>query len=606
MTAGTAKLATPQPMRRKAAWLALAAAPLALATPAPVLAQAVPPPPPTRSDLDPTGAQQQRPAPSRLLVEGDIERGPCPLADPAFAETRVNFARVEFTGLPGVAPQVLDAAWADMAGRDLPVASLCEVRDRAAATLRNMGFLAAVQLPPQRIDAGGTVRMDVLAARLVELQLRGDAGRAESLLAAHLEQLTEGEWFNAHEAERHLLLLEDLPGFDVRLILRTAQGRPGEVVGDVVVTRRPVELAIGAQNLGARSTGRESWHALLAANDLLGLGDRTEVTLFATQDWDEQKVLSLSHSLALNADGLRLGGSMLMGWSRPDIAGAGGNFRTRTVAADLNLTWPVLRSREQSLFVAGGLEWVDQRVRFATIPLSEDNLRIAYARLSWDATDAASIRGRGGYSPLQPRWRTGLTAQIRHGLSILGASSDCVPLANCLAPNVPISNFNADPSALSARIEGLLELRPLPQMTLSAAPVAQWSNAPLLSYEQFSLGNYTIGRGLDPGIALGDRGVGVKLELRYGGLIPASRKDVALEPFVFLDLGKAWVDDAVPVADPSAARTAGGGIRGRWGNRADFSLLAAVPLARAGYQAARGDARVLFSITTRLLPWGMQ
>lgn len=594
---------------RRPGGIAAAVAAMAVATaflPAAAWAQVAAPLPPSRTDLDPARSEQQRPAPSRLLVEGELERGPCPLADPAFAETRVTFSRVEFVGLPGVAPDVLDSAWAGMAGREMPLSALCEVRDRAAATLRAMGYLAAVQLPPQRIDAGGVVKMDVIAARLVEVQLRGEPGQAEQLLAAHLARLVDGEYFNAFAAERHLLLLEDLPGFDVRLILRTAQGAPGEVVGDVVITRRPVELAIGAQNFGPRATGRESGHALLALNDLTGMGDRTEVTFFSTADWDEQRVLGLSHSLALNADGLRLSGNLVLGWSNPDIAGTGGAFHTRTVAGDINLSWPVLRSRAQNIHLAGGLDIVDQRVRFGAVALSEDKLRVAYARVSWDATDPASIRGRGGFNALQPRWRAAMTAQVRQGLSILGASDDCTPLADCLAPNLPISNVAADPSAFVARVEGQIELRPLPDLTLAAAPVAQWSAAPLLSYEQLSLGNYTVGRGLDPGIAQGDSGVGVKLELRYGSLIPASRADLALEPFVFLDLARTWVDDDVPVADPRSVRTAGGGLRARWGDRADFSVLLAVPLARAGYQTARADPRLLFSVTTRLLPWGMQ
>jgi hypothetical protein len=97
------------------------------------------------------------------------------------------------------------------------------------------------RFPPQRIDANGAVHMDVLAAKLVEVQLRGDAGPSERLIAAHLERLTAREWFNTREAERDLLLLEDLPGYDVRLVLRSAGRAPGEVVGDVVIVRRPVE-----------------------------------------------------------------------------------------------------------------------------------------------------------------------------------------------------------------------------------------------------------------------------------------------------------------------------------------------------------------------------
>src|SRR5688572_24687309 len=105
---------------------------LALSLPAPALAQAAPQPP-TRGDL---AVGEERPArDSRLSVEGEIERGPCPLADPSFADTRVTFSRVEFAGLPGVPPETLDPAWRDFAGREQPIAALCEVRDRASAIL---------------------------------------------------------------------------------------------------------------------------------------------------------------------------------------------------------------------------------------------------------------------------------------------------------------------------------------------------------------------------------------------------------------------------------------------------------------------------------------
>ena len=164
MNAVAGPLLPASPVRRYPLFLATA---LALTLPAAALAQGQPPAPPTREDLT-VGRDDTPDRASRLSVEGDIERGPCPLADPAFANTRVTFSTVEFTGLPGVPASVLEPAWRDLAGRDMPVAALCDVRDRAASILRGLGYLAAVQVPPQRIDAGGTVRMDVLAAQLIE------------------------------------------------------------------------------------------------------------------------------------------------------------------------------------------------------------------------------------------------------------------------------------------------------------------------------------------------------------------------------------------------------------------------------------------------------
>jgi len=580
--------------------LALASA-LAAAAPGAAWAQAQPVPP-SREELDLGRPAARDTRDSRLSIEGDIERGPCPLADPALAATRVTFGSVEFGGLPGIDPATLDPAWREFAGGEQPVAALCEVRDRAATILRNLGFLAAVQVPPQRIEAGGTVRMDVLAARLVEVQLRGDAGNSERLIAAHLSRLTERPWFNTREAERELLLLEDLPGFDVRLVLRSAGRQPGEVVGDVVVTRRPFELVAGAQNLGSRATGREGGFVALTANDLIGLGDRTTLSYYNTFDWNEQRIFRASHDLGLNADGLRIGGSVLLGHSEPSVGGA--PFETDTFAAEGHASYPVIRRQTQSLFAAAGLEFVEQELSFGDTLLSRDRLRVVFARIQHEMIDPASGRGRNGFTAREPRWHSGFSLEFRQGLSGLGASDDCDPLTDCLPPNLPISNLTADPSAFVARLDGTFEFRPVPRFTVALSPLAQFSDGPLLSYEQASLGNYTIGRGFDPGVVLGDRALGGSLELRYGSLFPPKADAFAFEPFVFLDYAKAWLDDAAGGIDPHHVVSAGGGIRGRWGDRADFALTLAVPLDRAGFQTATPDPRLLFTITTRLLPRG--
>ena len=60
--------------------------------------------------------------------------------------------------------------------RSIRSRSICEIRDRAATILREAGYIAAVEVPEQRI-ADGTVRFQVLMARLVGLRVRGDAGR---------------------------------------------------------------------------------------------------------------------------------------------------------------------------------------------------------------------------------------------------------------------------------------------------------------------------------------------------------------------------------------------------------------------------------------------
>ena len=45
-------------------------------------------------------------------------------------------------------------AWRGYAGQDIGVATICDIRDRAAALLRDAGYVASVQVPVQTIESG--------------------------------------------------------------------------------------------------------------------------------------------------------------------------------------------------------------------------------------------------------------------------------------------------------------------------------------------------------------------------------------------------------------------------------------------------------------------
>ena len=197
---------------------------------------------------------------------------------------------VEFDGLRG--PDrggQLASAYAPFVGRDVPISVVCEIRDRAATILRDAGYIAAVQVPEQRI-AEGNVRFQVLMAHLTQVRVRGDATGAEAVIAGYLNQLTKQPVFNRYEAERYLLLASDLPGYTVRLTLRPA--------GTVAGRRRsatspssalPAYADFNVQNGGSKELGR--WGGLLRGQvfGLTGLGDRTTFSVFSTSDFKEQQ-----------------------------------------------------------------------------------------------------------------------------------------------------------------------------------------------------------------------------------------------------------------------------------------------------------------------------
>jgi hemolysin activation/secretion protein len=577
---------------------------LACATAATAQAQPSVPRPPTREEVERPQARQPDRSP-RLTVDGGVERAPCALAGEAYRDIRFTPRSVSFGGLKEMPEAALRSAYEPYLGREQPVAILCEIRDRAATILREAGYVAAVEIPEQRI-AAGDLRFEVLMAKLVSIRVRGDAGRSERMIARYLEKLTRQEVFNRFEAERYLLLARDLPGFDVRLALKSAGAGRGEVIGEVTVRRQAGSLEANIQNFGARSLGR--WGAMVRGQlyGLTGLGDRTTLAAFTTSDLREQQTLQVGHELRIGGEGLALGGLFTYAWANPGLADPTLDIEARTALATIEASYPLLRTQAATLRASAGLDLIGQKVRFNGLDLSSDKLRVAFVRLDFDRVDRSSFGARGGYSAAEPRWRVGGRIELRQGLAILGATEPCGPaFARCALPGaVPPSRLEGDPTATLLRVDALGEYRPTPLFTVAAGLRAQMTGDPLLSFEQYSAGNYTIGRGYDPGTLLADRGLGAQLELRYGSLVPASSRKLAWQAFAFVDAARVSEAGRIPtLTGGRSLASTGAGLRAALGDGARLEALLAIPLERAGVPDRRPGPRLLVSLATRLWPW---
>ena len=555
---------------------------------------------PTREQIERQTQPRVEPGRRRVTITDEIERAPCALDRPEYQGIRFTLADVVFDDLRGLGPQDLRPAWAGFVGQEIPVATICEIRDRAATILRRAGYIASVEVPEQRI-ADGTVRFQVLMARLVGLRVRGDAGRSERLIRGYLERLTEQEVFNRYDAERYLLLAGDVPGYDVRLALRSAGGAPGEVIGEIRLARSPVLADLNIQNYGSRELGR--WGALLRGqlHDLTGLGDRTTIALYSTADVSEQQTLQVAHDFRIGSEGLTFGGQLTYAWADPDLGDPLIDFDSETLFATLEASYPFVRRQEQTLRGSFGLDIVNQDIDFAGVPVNRDRLRVAFARIAYDSLGYPDDDPR--YTPARPLWTFSTVVEARQGLDIFGATEPCGPaFVACQPPAVPPTRAEAEPTATVLRAGLLAEYRPDPDFTIAASVRGQYSGDPLLSFEEFSGGNYTIGRGYDPGAVLGDSGLGVQLELRYGSSIPERPDQFAVEPFLFLDQVWAWNEDRLFPIPRQDLTSVGGGIRAGYGDRFRIEVALVAPLDRTATQPDR-DPRLLISFTTRLWPW---
>lgn len=551
--------------------------------------------PPTREEVTRPEPRIQRNQALRLEVEGEFERTPCALDNPEFKDIRFTLAGARFEELRGLSPRDLAGTYEHLVGTQQPVSAVCEIRDRAAAVLRDAGYIAAVEVPEQRIT-DGVVRFRVVMARLVQTRVRGEVGGAERVIAGFLNKLTKQPVFNRKEAERYLLLASDLPGYVVRLTLRPTGEEAGEVFGDVTVQRTPAYASLAIQNGGSRQLGRWGGYGRAQFVGLTGLGDRTVVAAFTTSDLEEQRTVQVGHDFAIGAQGLRAGGFFTHGWAKPSVEG-NSVLRARTLLATVQADYPFIRSVARTLRGSLGIDFVNQVVEIDSDRSSTDRLRTGFARLGFDSASAAFAPG----SLLDRKhWRLAGSVELRKGLDILGAIDPCPP-AGC-GGRVPPSRLEGSPTAAIVRALLYGEYHPTPKLTLALAARGQYTAKPLMSFELFSAGNYTAGRGYDPGTLLGDRGWGTQAEIRYGRTTPASPRQAAVQGYLFFDHAQVGTAGDPLVPGKTHLNSVGGGARAAF-ERFAIDATLAVPLTRVGIPAARPDPRILISLTTRLWPW---
>ena len=534
--------------------------------------------------------QPDTPTAPRLDIAGGIERSPCPLADPQYQDITVTIGEARFNGLKGATPVELEPAWKPFAGSPQPVAVLCEIRDAAATILRNKGYLAAVQVPTQRIE-NGLVQFEVLYARVTAIRARGETRGAERKLQDYLGKLTENEIFDRNQAERYLLLTRDLPGYNVQLTLKPAGTEPGELIGEVTVLRQPYTVDATIQNYAASATGPWGGQIRAQAFGLTGLGDATTLSFYSTSDFEEQQILQLAHEFRPGSEGLVLSGQFTYAWTRPDIGAttAGARLKAETLFAGIAADYPVRRTQGSSIWVGAGFDYIDQDVDLIG-PLSRDRLRVLWARTRFDAVDLTRRL---------PGWRASGEFEFRQGIDVFGASDGCLGAA-CPAGIAAPSRFDghADATVIRTRLSGEVALGD--SFALAFEPRAQYAFRPVLAFEEFTTGNYTVGRGYDPGALTGDSGVGLRTELRGPRLPFGPSGSVQFQPYLFGDAARVYQRN---FPGSASLYSVGGGLRGAISDRLNLDAALAVPLKDAGIIGRRGDIRFLLTLTARLLPW---
>lgn len=451
---------------------------------------------PSRQELDPARAEPIPAAPRRNLFKG-VEAGPCAFRD---SPLKVTLSAVEFkgatTGQLALSDDALASTYAEFIGREMPLSVVCDIRDRAAALYLRQGVLASVVIPEQQIT-GGRLTLTVVEAKIASVTYHGDVGPAQKQVERFLNHLRGLAPFDLDVAQRYLLLASDVPGVSIQSVLKPSATGDGALDLDITIARDAIDGSLVVQNYGSKTVGRDLTMARVDLNSFTSLGERTSLIAYGTLASDEQHVLQVAERFFVGGEGLATDLSAAWGWTRPGDVLEPLELEGKSFAGSVRLTYPLIRHGRRNLNIGAGLDWIDQKVEFGggLATLTDDKLRVLFARLDghWAPSALAdhSVALTG-------------TVELRQGIKGLGASSFGDPLA---------SRYLAKPDATVFRAEGEIGGRVAGPFVGKLRGVWQYTDDSLLSYEEYGVGNLTVGRGYDPSVMSGDRALAGSVEL---------------------------------------------------------------------------------------------
>jgi hemolysin activation/secretion protein len=461
------------------------------------------------------------------------QRSPVPRA---VDEIKFKLTDIRIDGAKTIPASAFHALYANLIGKQISLADIFDVADGIEKQYKAAGYLLVrAYVPPQHVK-DGIFTIHVVEGFVAGSSVEGGDSATQERVKSYLSPVLQQRPLRLVTVERALLLSNDLPGVAATGILRPSPGVPGASDLVVTLTQPDVSGGLSGTNRGSHLSGVWTVTGNAEYNGIFG-GDELDATVtMSPHALDQQLSGQMRYRTAIGDDGLV--GSLIGAISHGAPAGTLGSagIKTDSWAVGPRLTYPLLRSRQDSVSLDGGLTFQEAKVQVASAPVNHDIWRVADLGITYAGNDFLG----GTFSS---------TLDVAKGLSILGATPDSSP------------HLSLDGKTDFTKITALTRYVNVFSAPWSFAITGngQYSLDRLITGEEILFGGTQIGRGYDPGGITGDSGVGGSFELRYDTHI-ADWHINALQPYAFFDAAKVWSHDrpastGIVLADESLQST---------------------------------------------------
>jgi len=510
------------------------------------------------------GARAQTPPPILPVPQGSpipfiapragpstsIPAAPAPLPQPtALPAANVAVTSVAIEGATAYPAARLLAFTKSLVGPQTSLHDIEEARRGILLLYRNDGYPFIVVAV--RIDKSGALRFLISEGYISEVKLSGDIGPVGTLVLKFLNHLTEQHPINNATIERWLLLAQSIPGLQIQPVMQKSETTPGAftLVAKVSVNRVSGSLAV--DNNADPQSGAGEGLLTVGLNSLTAWGERSEAALYFSGPNGQQTFGQFSEQAFIGGSGLSVRLYVGHGNTLPCCDLRTIRYDGLTTVYGAQLSYPLLLSRQQQLYLRASLDAVDSDTQEQGARASGDSVRAL--RLSGDYSLSDIVLGdtRQGDSHV--------SVVLSKGLSILGASVNGRADAGRLNENLDFSKV----SGYIDRDQTLLTVPNGPRISLYGLATGQGTSDVLPSVEQFYLGGIHYTRGFYAGEVTGDNALAGTGELRVTShfTLDAFGTEVPITPqfYLFYDWGETWQNQT---SDRNQIlRSYGGGVR---------------------------------------------
>lgn len=485
-------------------------------------------------------------------------------------------AAVSISGVETLTPAAIAPSYEELLASVITLSDAAEIANRITAIYREQGYaLSRAFVPPQVVE-GGVLRIVVAEGYVSGVAFSGADDLATDL-NPYLASVLSEKPLKLATLERAILLINDLAGIRItQSSLSEPEEGSGEFLLQLAIQYDGADATAYLDNRGTPSVGRlQSWISG-GLNSQLGMGERIQVGVFTVPNQPEEllyKEVSYLQPLGGNGTELFLSGSH----SSLDPGGNLGLLDTasESVSVILRLTHPILRSRTESMWLNGFLEYRNSEEHRRGIKNFDDHIRVGRLRANYN---------RGGDS-----FFVSSILRLSQGLSVLGASTE---------RSGQLSRFDATPNFTKVSAEASYGQNVFGQVSTLISVSGQKSANSLYSSEEFAVGGNRFGRAYDFAEITGEDGAAGSLELRYS---VDERPDgfEFLQFYSFYDFGAVWNRNADSAFRRHSLSSTGLGVRANFVRSIQTSFEVAQPLTRQVFTSGNDTGpRYFFSLST--------